>query len=557
MKQWINKSIFYHIYPLGFCGAPEYNDGVQSYRLDKIIDWIPHLKALNINAVYFGPVFEATKHGYDTKDYYKIDVRLGDNASFKKICDLLHANGIKVVLDGVFNHVGRDFWAFKDVQQNKQNSMYCGWFHNLNFGGSSPKGDPFWYEGWSGHYDLVKLNLQNSYVVEHLLGAVEMWIDEFDIDGLRLDAADCVDMNFFRQLKDFCSRKKPGFWLMGEIIHGDYNRWANENMLDSVTNYECYKGLYSSHNDHNYFEIAHSLQRQFSQGGIYQKLTLYSFLDNHDVDRIASQLRDKNHLKNCYTLMYCMPGVPSVYYGSEWGAEGRRTRNDDRPLRPELNLGRIENADEDLNNWIAKLGKIRSALEPLQFGSYKNDYIRNEQLVFSRSYNSHTVYIALNLSQNDSEVSFNAAGGFSRLTDALTGESFDNTGYVRIPVCGYGARILVMNNGDFSLSFDDKAEVITKLKNKADESSVKKSRKKAVKDVKKEAEPLKEVTEGKYIGCDGSECDVLCICEHSKTGEKLVICKDISKNKLLAVPYDTFTSLVKKNGKTVRSFDKI
>ena len=556
MKQWINKSIFYHIYPLGFCGAPEYNDGVQSYRLDKIIDWIPHLKALNINAVYFGPVFEATKHGYDTKDYYKIDVRLGDNASFKKICDLLHANGIKVVLDGVFNHVGRDFWAFKDVQQNKQNSMYCGWFHNLNFGGSSPKGDPFWYEGWSGHYDLVKLNLQNSYVVEHLLGAVEKWIDEFDIDGLRLDAADCVDMNFFRQLKDFCSRKKPGFWLMGEIIHGDYNRWANENMLDSVTNYECYKGLYSSHNDHNYFEIAHSLQRQFSQGGIYQKLTLYSFLDNHDVDRIASQLRDKNHLKNCYTLMYCMPGVPSVYYGSEWGAEGRRTRNDDRPLRPELNLGRIENADEDLNNWIAKLGKIRSALEPLQFGSYKNDYIRNEQLVFSRSYNSHTVYIALNLSQNDSEVSFNAAGGFSRLTDALTGESFDNTGYVRIPVYGYGARILVMNNGDFSLSFDDKTEVVTNLEGEENTVSVpaKKNRKKSV---KKETEPLKEVTEGKYISCEGSECDVLCICEHSKTGEKLVICKDISKNKSLAVPYDTFTSLVKKNGKTVRSFDKI
>ena len=556
MKQWINKSIFYHIYPLGFCGAPEYNDGVQSYRLDKIIDWIPHLKALNINAVYFGPVFEATKHGYDTKDYYKIDVRLGDNASFKKICDLLHANGIKVVLDGVFNHVGRDFWAFKDVQQNKQNSMYCGWFHNLNFGGSSPKGDPFWYEGWSGHYDLVKLNLQNSYVVEHLLGAVEKWIDEFDIDGLRLDAADCVDMNFFRQLKDFCSRKKPGFWLMGEIIHGDYNRWANENMLDSVTNYECYKGLYSSHNDHNYFEIAHSLQRQFSQGGIYQKLTLYSFLDNHDVDRIASQLKDKNHLKNCYTLMYCMPGVPSVYYGSEWGAEGRRTRNDDRPLRPELNLGRIENADEDLNNWIAKLGKIRSALEPLQFGSYKNDYIRNEQLVFSRSYNSHTVYIALNLSQNDSEVSFNAAGGFSRLTDALTGESFDNTGYVRIPVYGYGARILVMNNGDFSLSFDDKTEVVTNLEGEENTVSVpaKKNRKKSV---KKETEPLKEVTEGKYISCEGSECDVLCICEHSETGEKLVVYKDISKNKSFAVPYDTFTSLVNKNGKTVRNFDRI
>ena len=527
MKSWVNQSIIYHIYPLGFCGAPEYNDGVQRYRLDKLIDWIPHLKELNINAVYLGPVFESTKHGYDTKDYYKIDVRLGDNTSFKKICQLLHANGIKIILDGVFNHVGRDFWAFKDVQQNRQNSDYCGWFHHLNFGGNSPMGDPFWYEGWGGYYDLVKLNLQNPCVTEHLLDAVGMWIDEFGIDGLRLDAADCVDMNFFRQLKDFCHKKRPDFWLMGEIIHGNYSRWANGDMLDSVTNYECYKGIYSSHNDHNYFEIAHSLQRQFSQGGIYANLCLYSFLDNHDVDRIASHLKDKNHLKNAYTIMYGMPGVPSVYYGSEWGIEATRTRTDDKPLRPELTLGQIPNANEELNRYIAKLGKIRNSLKALQFGNFKNECIRNEQLVFSRSYHHQTVYIALNLSANANTVDFQAAGGFGKLTDVLTNEQFDNTGYVHIPLEGYSARILVLNNGEFSIDFNEKDTVITETLTETPPENIPET----------PVEPPKEFVKGETFRYLDKEYETVCVCEHLENGEKLIIALD-SHKQYYAVPYN-------------------
>lgn len=555
MTNWINKSIFYHIYPMGFCGAPEYNDGIQSYRLDKIIDWIPHLKELNINAVYFGPLFESTKHGYDTKDYYKVDVRLGDNASFKRICDLLHANGLKVILDGVFNHVGRDFWAFKDVQKNGQGSIYCGWFQNLNFGGNSPMGDPFWYEGWSGHYDLVKLNLQNQYVVEHLLGAVGMWIDEFGIDGLRLDAADCVDINFFKQLKNFCKGKRPDFWLMGEIIHGDYKRWANKDALDSVTNYECYKGIYSSHNDHNYFEIAHSLQRQFALGGIYKDLCLYSFLDNHDVDRIASHLKDKNHLKNTYTVMYGMPGVPSIYYGSEWGIEGRRTNNSDKDLRPEINLNSVNNADNDLNDFLCKLGKVRNSLEALQFGDYKNEYIRNEQLVFSRSYNDQTIYVCLNCNSNDNQVEFNAVGGFSRLTDALTGEIFNHTGYVRIPIKGNSARILVMNNGEFSLSFDESPKIVTQIEQPIE----------PMKAVENEEEipviqmvmPLNKVTPGRYRHFRGKEYEIYGTAEHSETGEKLVVYEDVQTHKFWVRPQSMFTELVEQNGKFVRRFDKL
>ena len=395
------------------------------------------------------------------------------------------------------------------------------------------------------------MNLQNPYVVEHLLNAVGMWMDEFGIDGLRLDAADCVDINFFKQLREFCKGKRPDFWLMGEIIHGDYSRWANSDTLDSVTNYECYKGLYSSHNDHNYFEIAHSLQRQFAQGGIYQNLCLYSFLDNHDVDRIASHLKDQEHLKNSYTVMYCMPGVPSIYYGSEWGIKGSRTNNCDDALRPEINLGQIENANEDLNRYLKKLGKVRLTFEPLQFGDYKNEYIRNEQLVFSRSYNNHTIYVALNLNKSDADVEFNAQGGYSKLTDALTNESFDNTGYVRIPVKGNSARILVMNNGEFSLDFDDAPSVITQVEESEPVT------KEADTPVVEMVMPLAEVTPGRYRHFKGREYEITSVAEQTETGEKLVIYMDLQTHKYWARPYEMFVELVKVGNKFVRRFDKL
>ena len=159
---FIHESIVYNIYPLGYCGAPKENDHVQSYRLDKVLDSVEHFKQLGVNVILFNPVFESSRHGYDTIDYRRIDCRLGDNASFKKICAVLRENGIRVILDGVFNHVGREFFAFRDVQEKKWDSPYCGWFQNLHFNGSSPYGDPFWYEGWAGHYDLVKLNLQRQ-----------------------------------------------------------------------------------------------------------------------------------------------------------------------------------------------------------------------------------------------------------------------------------------------------------------------------------------------------------------------------------------------------------
>lgn len=413
-KEWIDNAIFYHIYPLGFTGAPQHNEGQATVgrRILEVLDWIPHLKSLGINAVYFGPVFESGSHGYDTWDYYKTDSRLGNKEDFQRVFGALHENGIRVILDGVFNHVGRGFFAFKDVQEHLENSAYKDWFCNLNFSWNSPLGDPFSYEDWHGAAELVKLNLRNPAVCDYLLGAVEMWMEELGIDGLRLDAADCVDQEFFKQLRRFTKGRREDFWLMGEIIHGDYRIWANDEMLDSVTNYECWKGIYSSHNDKNYFEIAHSLKRQFGQGGLYENLRLYNFLDNHDVNRIGTLLTKKENLKNVYTLLYLMPGIPSIYYGSEWGIEGRKGQgmDADLPLRPRLELAQMEGKNPELIAHLGELARIRLGSDAVKKGSYEDVLIRNEQFVFARTLDEEQVLTALNLADHSEVLNFQYRG---------------------------------------------------------------------------------------------------------------------------------------------------
>ena len=560
MSQWIKDSVFYHIYPLGFCGCPEYNDGIVEYRLDKLIQWIPHLKEMGINALYIGPVFQSKKHGYDTSDYYTIDCRLGDNESFKRICQKLHENGIRIVLDGVFNHVGREFWAFKDVQQYGRASQYCGWFQNLNFDGRSPYNDNFWYEGWSGHYDLVKLNLYNRDVVDHLMGAVGKWIDEFGIDGLRLDAADCIEPNFFKELRNFCKSKNPNFWLMGEIIHGDYNRWANPEMMDSVTNYECYKGIYSSHNDKNYFEIAHSLQRQFSNGGIYQNLCLYNFIDNHDVNRIGSTLRNLNHINNVYTILFTMPGVPSIYYGSEWAIEGKRTRESDVMLRPCLDLDSIMGRSETLVPHIGKLSALRRHFSALCDGKYENVVIRNEQLVFKRYNNNNTMITALNLSDCDYTADFGINGGCV-LTDVLgDGAQFRvENGRTRINIPPNGARVMILHNGEF-----DFGKFTEALKDEAVEPVTAPTPMPAPEQTTPQtpAEENKQVQKtikfGKYRHYKGKEYAVLALAKHSETGEKMVVYKQLYDDGAIWVrPAAMFTENVDCSGRQVPRFEYI
>jgi cyclomaltodextrinase / maltogenic alpha-amylase / neopullulanase len=399
MSHWVESSFFYHIYPLGFCAAPEQNDfhSAPSPRLEQIHGWLDHIQALGANALYLGPLFESTRHGYDTADYYHVDRRLGEDGTLQRLSADLHARGMRLVLDGVFNHVGRDFWAFRDVLRNGSASPYCGWFQNLTFSGRSPFGDPFTYESWAGHYSLVKLNLRHPDVRNHLFHAVETWMREFGIDGLRLDAADSMDFAFLGELAAFCRGLKPDFYLFGEVVHGDYRRWAGPNMLDATTNYEIYKSLYSSHVDANYFELAYALNRQFGDFGLYRGLPLYNFADNHDVDRVASNLKDPAHLYPLHLLLFTIPGVPSIYYGSEWGIQGARCNGSDRELRPSWEqILALAAANRDLEPVIARLAQVRRNSPALARGSYRPLHVAAQQLAFMRESDGERVLVISN-----------------------------------------------------------------------------------------------------------------------------------------------------------------
>ena len=205
----------------------------------------------------------------------------------------------------------------------------------------------------------------------------------FDIDGLRLDAADVLDQDFMRQLRGLADSLKEDFWLMGEVIHGEYGRWVNEQTLHSVTNYALHKALYSGHNDHNYFEIAHTIRRQRDMG-LGDSVHLYDFVDNHDVERIMTKLNDKRHFLPVHVLLYTLPGIPSVYYGSEFGLEGRKEWGTDASLRPALSLAELGRQENPWLQIIRALGDIYKEESALWYGEYREADLTNTRYAFLR-----------------------------------------------------------------------------------------------------------------------------------------------------------------------------
>jgi len=492
---WFEESVFYQIYPLGFVGAPFENapaqyaeQGVESpfskstgrkkpacntvtnaeisasAPIRKVIGWIPHLEKLGVNAVYFSPVFESDTHGYNTRDYGLIDRRLGTNEDFRDVVAALHEAGIRVVLDGVFNHVGRGFWAFRDVQEKKWDSPYKDWFH-ISFDGNSNYNDGFWYEGWEGCFDLVKLNLRNSAVVDHIFDKIRYWVDYFDIDGLRLDVAYCLDRDFLKRLRSFTDSLKPEFLLLGELLHGDYKMWVNGEMCHSCTNYACYKGLFSSFNSMNMFEVIHTLTQQFGpeNWSWFRGMHLMSFVDNHDVTRIASNLNNPAHLPLIYTLAFGMPGFPCVYYGSEWGEKARK-EDGDPALRPCFD----EPKWTELTEHISHLAEIKRNSPALCYGAFRSVVLTNHQCIFERKWegdgsssgkdgengealptpdcragkNYERVLVAINAADYEYTAHFDA--GCGQAVDLLTGNLHDFGGGSILPP--YSCAIWKMEN---------------------------------------------------------------------------------------------------------------
>ena len=450
---WNDEAVFYHIYPLGLTGAPMENSyGEVEHRLNTLIPWIAHIKEIGCNALYIGPLFESVGHGYETTEYKKLDSRLGDNKDLTNFVAECHKQGIKVILDGVFNHTGRDFFAFKDIQKNRENSQYKDWYCNVNFSGNTEYNDGFSYENWGGYNLLVKLNQQNPAVRDYICDVIRFWVSEYDIDGIRLDAADVLDFNYMKALRQVANEVKPDFWLMGEVIHGDYSKWVNEGTLHSVTNYQLHKALYSGHNDHNYFEIAHTVKRLYEMGGNKPDgLKLYNFTDNHDVERIYTKLNNKAHFAPVHILEYTLPGVPSIYYGSEFGIEGRKEQFSDASLRPALNLEDYKDAvtNNSFTRLLAALGKTRQNCKALSYGDYKELILMNRQYAFSRNYNGESVVVAVNNDDSDYTMTL-PVGNAAEYIGALSGEKVSvNNGNIVVTIkANYGEIWMPVTNGN-------------------------------------------------------------------------------------------------------------
>ena len=438
---WYDEAIFYHIYPLGLCGAPKQNTyETVEHRLKECLPWVDHLVSLGCNALYIGPLFESVGHGYETTDYKKLDCRLGTNEDLKDFVAYCHEKEIRVIFDGVFNHTGRDFFAFQDILKNRESSPYLDWYCNVNFYGNNEYNDGFSYDNWGGYNLLVKLNQRNPAVKDYICDIIRFWVSEFDIDGIRLDAADVLDFDFMKALRQTANEVKEDFWLMGEVIHGDYGRWVNEGTLHSVTNYQLHKALFSGHNDYNYFEIAHTIKHLFEMiGNNTNNINLYNFVDNHDVERIYTKLKNKDHFYPVHVLLYTLPGIPSLYYGSEFGIEGKKEKGSDDSLRPHLALHDFSDAytDNPCTSLITKLGKIRQETKELSYGEYQERVLTNRQFAFSRTLEGNAVLVSVN--NDDTEASFTITGATSETyKGALFGEiitSENGSIHVSLPAC--------------------------------------------------------------------------------------------------------------------------
>ena len=337
MTAWSDHAIWWQLHPLTFLGAPPAADEATptAHRLDRLEPWLDYLVELGCNGLALGPVFASESHGYDTVDHYRIDPRLGTEDDFARLVERCRARGVRLLLDGVFNHVGRGFGPFRDVLEHGRDSRYASWFR-LDFDAPGPDGDGFDYAAFEGHRHLVALNHDEPEVRDYVSAVMGHWLDR-GADGWRLDAAYAVPLEFWHEVTGRVRAAHPDAWLLGEYIHGDYSAAVHEGGLDSVTQYELWKAVWSSIGDGNFFELSWALERHDAFAATMRPLT---FVGNHDVTRIASRIEDPRHLPHALAILFTVAGVPSVYAGDEQAFRGVKYERADgdaeiRPAFPE------------------------------------------------------------------------------------------------------------------------------------------------------------------------------------------------------------------------------
>lgn len=405
MGSWIEETAWWHIYPLGFLGAEKEAlslDRESIPRLRNLEPWLKYLLELGCNGLLLAPIFSSATHGYDTTDFFKIDPRLGNEEDFQWLIDTCKSFGIKLILDGVFNHVGRHFGPFEDVRHHKQNSRYAHWFHiDWNNGYNE---DGFSYRNFEGHHQLVTLNHDNPEVVDYVVQVMTHWLSK-GINGWRLDAAYAVPQHFWRATLPRVMSQFPDAWILGEVIHGDYGNIASQTSLHSITQYELWKAIWSGLNDRNFFELSHALNRH---NQFLSTLLPNIFLGNHDVTRIATQLKEPKHLDLALCILMTVPGIPSIYAGDEQAFRGRkehRPGGDDeiRPAFPTDPSGFLTEGWNTFTKYQTMI-RFRRSNSWIGHGRIKVLTLSNMLLVYEVAADHRRVVVALNCSDTPASI---------------------------------------------------------------------------------------------------------------------------------------------------------
>lgn len=320
MPGWVEHAMWWHVYPLGFVGAEPVAlpDGAPVvHRLEHVTAWLDHVVALGLSGVALGPVFASATHGYDTVDHLRVDPRLGTEADLVALCDAAHERGLRVTLDGVFNHVGRGFGPFAEVLRLGPDAPTASWFDLQWPAGAGPGTEPG-YRDFEGHHALVALRHDEPAVADYVTRVMTYWAER-GVDGWRLDAAYAVPPGFWTRVLPAVRAAHPDQYVFGEVLHGDYAAVVAEAGFDAVTQYELWKAVWSSLNDANFFELAWALERH---NGFLEHFVPLTFIGNHDVTRIASRLSDPRHVAHAVGLLMTLGGTPTVYAGDELGLTG-------------------------------------------------------------------------------------------------------------------------------------------------------------------------------------------------------------------------------------------
>ena len=435
MPDWIRDTVWWQVYPLGFVGAEQTvrHGMATAHRLDQVAAWIDYAADLGATGLALGPIFASSTHGDDTNDYRRIDPRLGDDSDFDRLVAAAHGRGLKVLLDGVFNHVEQDFPAFRAVLDEGPSAARAGWFHLTWPEGTNP-GDVPDHRCFEGHRALVTLNHDHPEVVDHVVSVMNHWLAR-GADGWRLDAAYAVPRAFWARVLPRVRAAHPDAYLVGEVIHGDYAGIVAETGLDSVTQYELWKAIWSGLNDRNLFELAHALTRHDAFLDAFVPMT---FVGNHDVTRIASRLADIRHLPHALAVLFTVGGTPSIYAGDEQAFRGVKEEREggDDAIRPTFPPSPGDLAPEGWPTYRLHqdLAALRRRNPWLHTARTRTLHLTNTAMTLETRGDEHRLLLALNLSDEATEQPAPGAHGLEAgQAELLSAPS----GRIRLPPHGW------------------------------------------------------------------------------------------------------------------------